>query len=45
MRLLTAGESHGKTLVGIIEGMPAGVPLDEDAIGAIDAMTDSITAK
>lgn len=34
MRLLTAGESHGKTLVGIIEGMPAGVPLDEDAINA-----------
>lgn len=28
LRLLTAGESHGKALMGILEGMPAGVPLD-----------------
>jgi len=27
LRWLTAGESHGPGLVGIIEGMPAGVPL------------------
>ncbi|MCX7984739.1 MAG: chorismate synthase [Bacteroidetes bacterium] len=27
MRYLTAGESHGKALVGIIEGIPAGIPL------------------
>jgi chorismate synthase len=27
IRYLTAGESHGQALVGIIEGMPAGVPL------------------
>ncbi len=27
LRYLTAGESHGEALVGIIEGMPAGVPL------------------
>ena len=27
LRFLTAGESHGKALVGILEGMPAGVPL------------------
>lgn len=27
LRLLTAGESHGKGLVGILEGLPAGVPL------------------
>lgn len=27
LRWLTAGESHGPALVGIIEGMPAGVPL------------------
>ncbi|MEM1116339.1 MAG: chorismate synthase [Bacteroidota bacterium] len=27
MRYLTAGESHGEALVGIVEGMPAGVPL------------------
>ncbi|HEY49743.1 MAG TPA: chorismate synthase [Dehalococcoidia bacterium] len=31
-RFLTAGESHGKGLVVIIEGMPAGLPLDEDYI-------------
>ncbi|HEX8299545.1 MAG TPA: chorismate synthase [Rubricoccaceae bacterium] len=27
IRYLTAGESHGAALVGIVEGMPAGVPL------------------
>lgn len=27
MRLLTAGESHGKALVAILEGLPAGVPI------------------
>lgn len=27
MRWLTAGESHGPSLVGIIEGVPAGVPI------------------
>lgn len=27
LRYLTAGESHGKGLTGIIEGMPAGLPL------------------
>ena len=27
IRFLTAGESHGAALVGIVEGMPAGVPL------------------
>lgn len=32
MRLLTAGESHGKGLVAIIEGMPAGVTIDEAKI-------------
>ena len=32
MRFLTAGESHGKGLVVIIEGMPAGLALDEDYI-------------
>ncbi|AEW05094.1 chorismate synthase [Sulfobacillus acidophilus DSM 10332] len=29
---LTAGESHGPGLVGIIEGVPAGVPLTRDMI-------------
>ncbi|MEW5746735.1 MAG: chorismate synthase [Nitrospirota bacterium] len=33
LRLLTAGESHGKGLVGILEGIPAGLPL---AAGDID---------
>ncbi|MBE3589488.1 MAG: chorismate synthase [Firmicutes bacterium] len=27
LRYLTAGESHGEMLVGILEGLPAGVPL------------------
>ncbi len=27
LRYLTAGESHGRALVGILEGMPAGLPL------------------
>ncbi len=27
LRFLTAGESHGKALVGILEGMPSGLPL------------------
>ncbi len=27
IRYFTAGESHGKALVGIVEGMPAGVPI------------------
>lgn len=27
IRYLTAGESHGKALVGILEGMPAGIPI------------------
>lgn len=28
IRYFTAGESHGEALVGIVEGMPAGVPVD-----------------
>ncbi len=32
LRYLTAGESHGKALMAIIEGMVAGLPLDEDYI-------------
>ncbi|MFK7738797.1 MAG: chorismate synthase [Planctomycetota bacterium] len=32
LRLLTAGESHGPSLTGILEGMPAGVALSTDAI-------------
>lgn len=32
LRMLTAGESHGPALVGVIEGLPAGVPLDVEQI-------------
>lgn len=32
IRFLTAGESHGKCLVGIIEGMPAGLEISEEEI-------------
>lgn len=32
IRYLTAGESHGAALIGIVEGMPAGVPLTTDDI-------------
>ncbi len=32
LRFLTAGESHGQGLVVILEGLPAGLVLDFDAI-------------
>ncbi len=31
-RFLTSGESHGKGLTALIEGLPAGLPLTEDGI-------------
>ncbi|MEQ1763606.1 MAG: chorismate synthase [Pyrinomonadaceae bacterium] len=31
-KFTTAGESHGKALVTIVEGLPAGMPVDKDAI-------------
>ena len=34
LRYLTAGESHGKALLALVEGFPAGVPLDTDLIDA-----------
>ena len=34
LRFLTAGESHGKGLAVIIEGLPAGLPLTEEYIAA-----------
>lgn len=34
LRYLTAGESHGKYLSGIIEGFPAGVKINRDYIAA-----------
>ena len=30
LRILTAGESHGKALAGILEGMPSGLKLDRE---------------
>ena len=33
-RFLTAGESHGKCLTAIIEGVPAGVEIDIDFINS-----------
>lgn len=32
IRYLTAGESHGEALIGIVEGMPAGVPVPPEFI-------------
>jgi chorismate synthase len=32
LRFLTAGESHGPALVGIVEGLPAGLTVDVEAI-------------
>jgi len=32
IQFLTAGESHGKALIGIIEGIPAGLSIDENYI-------------
>jgi len=34
LRLLTAGESHGPALTVIVEGLPAGLPLDIEEIAA-----------
>ena len=32
LRYLTAGESHGKTLLALVDGFPAGVTIDTDPI-------------
>ena len=32
LQFLTAGESHGKGLVGIIDGIPAGLEISEEYI-------------
>jgi chorismate synthase len=32
IRFTTAGESHGKALVAVVEGMPAGVPLEAEHV-------------
>ena len=38
MKLTTAGESHGKALIAIIEGLPANLPVDIDEINAYLAL-------
>ena len=35
MRWLTAGESHGEALVGVMEGVPAGVALTTEDVRAV----------
>ncbi|NQT84875.1 chorismate synthase, partial [bacterium] len=32
LRYLTAGESHGECLVGILEGLPAGLHVDSEYV-------------
>src|SRR2546429_9486585 len=34
LRFLTAGESHGKALTAVVEGLPAGLAVSEDDINA-----------
>lgn len=41
MKLTTAGESHGKTLVGIIEGLPSNLKIDIGEINAYLALRQS----
>lgn len=41
MNLTTAGESHGKALVGIIEGLPSNLPIDIEAINSLLALRQS----
>ena len=36
INFLTAGESHGKGLLGIIEGIPSGLNISEDYIDALN---------
>lgn len=41
LRLTTAGESHGKALVAIIEGLPSHLPIDKEKINAELALRQS----
>ena len=40
IRYATAGESHGKMLVGIIENVPAGLEIDGDFVDGELAYAD-----
>ncbi len=44
LKFLTAGESHGKGLSGILEGFPAGVPLFHIPAGLCPNLTRGLTA-
>ena len=41
MKLTTAGESHGRALVGIIEGLPSNLAIDTALIDADLALRQS----
>ena len=41
MRLTTAGESHGKALVAIIEGLPSHLKIDVEKINEALALRQS----
>lgn len=41
MKLVTAGESHGKTLTGIIEGLPSNLKIDIGAVNRYLALRQS----
>ena len=41
MKLITAGESHGKALTGIIEGLPSNLKIDIDEINSYLALRQS----
>lgn len=41
MKLTTAGESHGKTLVGIIEGLPSNLKINIDKINRLLSLRQS----
>ena len=51
MKLTTAGESHGKALVAIVEGLPAHLRIDKNQIdkaalaGAQDRQSSAIAWK
>ena len=41
IKFLTAGESHGKALMGIIQGIPSGLEISSDYINAEFAVNAS----
>ena len=41
MKLTTAGESHGKALTGIIEGLPSNLKLNTEEINNLLALRQS----